>query len=403
MEGTDRQGRPYSPIRDFPDFSRLRVDSGAFDAALAELELLQANLNPTVVYTSREIIVRSAAVETGAVEQLYEITPGMTMSVALDEEGWQAGVERTDANALAHVEAQLAAYQSIRGDSGTRLITEAWIRNLHEDLTQGQQSYTVLTPIGFQERPLPRGQYKDTSNEVITRKGERHLYCPVTDTAPEMGRLVEWMHSEEFAESHPVMQATYAHWGLTHIHPFADGNGRVARALASLILLRTVGVPLLITADRKYPYFQALEAFDVGELQAGLDYFQNRCLDALTWFAELLRAAARPTISHHLMQLKTLTSRTEQDIESPDDAAIRVAEAVAANLEKASQAAADDFSGQVSLGIHRPARIYSDITGFREINSQKLSPAVKERIPDPHPIALRYGQLMLTLVPRVIN
>ena len=45
---------------------------------------------------------------------------------------------------------------------------------------------------------------------------------------------------------HPAVQAAYAHYALTAIHPFADGNGRLARTVASVFLMRSAGVPLFL-------------------------------------------------------------------------------------------------------------------------------------------------------------
>jgi Fic family protein len=49
-----------------------------------------------------------------------------------------------------------------------------------------------------------------------------------------MERFVREISSPEFAAAHPIIQAAFAHYVLVAIHPFADGNGRVARALGVL-------------------------------------------------------------------------------------------------------------------------------------------------------------------------
>lgn len=54
-----------------------------------------------------------------------------------------------------------------------------------------------------------------------------------------------------FASSHPVVQAAYVHHALAAVHPFAEGNGRVARALASVFLYRGVDVPLVVFSDQQ--------------------------------------------------------------------------------------------------------------------------------------------------------
>jgi Fic family protein len=71
----------------------------------------------------------------------------------------------------------------------------------------------------------------------------------------------------------PIHLTAYILWRLNWIHPFTDGNGRTARAVAYLVLCVRLGyrlpgtrtIPELIAAD-KSPYYSALEAADAGDL-----------------------------------------------------------------------------------------------------------------------------------------
>ncbi len=47
-----------------------------------------------------------------------------------------------------------------------------------------------------------------------------------------------WLNSPEAMEVHPILRAGIAHYILVAIHPFVEGNGRVSRAFATLVLLR---------------------------------------------------------------------------------------------------------------------------------------------------------------------
>jgi Fic family protein len=77
-------------------------------------------------------------------------------------------------------------------------------------------------------------------------------------TPSEMQRLVSEMRSDSFSSAHPVVQASYVHYGLVVIHPFADGNGRVARALASAFTYRAMSMPIVILSEHKTSYLDAL-------------------------------------------------------------------------------------------------------------------------------------------------
>lgn len=83
---------------------------------------------------------------------------------------------------------------------------------------------------------LPDGQsghYKTRSNRIVDHKGVT-VYTP---PPPEKCRpltieLLKWINSKESGTLHPIITGAIAHHRLVSIHPFADGNGRISRALA---------------------------------------------------------------------------------------------------------------------------------------------------------------------------
>lgn len=74
-----------------------------------------------------------------------------------------------------------------------------------------------------------------------------------------MEQLVAWLNSEEAARLHPVERAALAHFRLVHIHPFVDGNGRTARLLMNLLLMRDGYPPAIIRREERGRYFDALD------------------------------------------------------------------------------------------------------------------------------------------------
>jgi hypothetical protein len=90
-------------------------------------------------------------------------------------------------------------------------------------------------------------------------------YCPPEHVDREMERLVE-MHLAH-ADVAPEIEAAWLHHRFVQIHPFQDGNGRVARALATLVCLRGGGFPLVVRASEKAAYIEALRAADRADLQ----------------------------------------------------------------------------------------------------------------------------------------
>lgn len=193
-----------------------------------------------------------------------------------------------------HFAAQLAAYELVL-DAATRHtpVSEAWLRGLHAQVTAAQSAYPVHTPVGRQNHPLPHGEYKDQPNHVRGRDGRLHAYAPVAATGPEMHHLVEQLHGTAFTAVHPVVQAAFAHYTLVAVHPFADGNGRTARAVASVYTYRSTGCPLVIFADQRPGYRRALADADAGRLQAFVDFVFDRIVDTLAMVADDLRVTRR--------------------------------------------------------------------------------------------------------------
>ena len=86
-----------------------------------------------------------------------------------------------------------------------------------------------------------------------------------------MAALVELHLAHEAQGVAPEVEAAWLHHRFTQIHPFQDGNGRVARALASLVLLRAGWFPLVVTRDERDEYIGALESADSGDLAPLID------------------------------------------------------------------------------------------------------------------------------------
>lgn len=104
-------------------------------------------------------------------------------------------------------------------------INEAAIFNLHKILTNG------LLP---EERS---GRYKDKQNYVIDERKVR-IFTPPSpaETPGAIRELLDWLDSPGSRELPPVLVAAIFHHRFVSIHPFIDGNGRLARALAAWIL-----------------------------------------------------------------------------------------------------------------------------------------------------------------------
>jgi hypothetical protein len=295
IELLQRADAEYVKFRPFADWSRCTVDPQRW-SAFKRLVSATKRVSPDRLRNALDIVKSTAAVETGAIEGLYETDASFTFSVAAEAAVLTgATAEAAKDERLRLIEAQLEAYDyALDFATGSAPLTEAWIRELHGVMCRNQETYWVQTVAGPQAQRLPRGEYKTHANHVRTPDGSIHSYAPVVDTAPEMQRIVDEMQSEEFRDAHPIVQAAFAHHSFVVIHPFADGNGRVARALASVFPLRSDSIPLLILTEQKPEYLASLRDADGGTLQRFVDFLVGRTMDAALLLNDSVRAGALP-------------------------------------------------------------------------------------------------------------
>lgn len=216
---------------------------------------------------------REWAIETGVIENLYDIDRGVTQT--LIEQGFKAELmghgssdkprEYVLATLKSHMDTIDWLFDRVTTDDA---ISCFFIKQLHQLLTENQTTTEALTPDGrMTEIPLLRGQWKVQPNSP-TREGITYEYCPPIKVEEEMQRLVE-IHQQQVASNIPCeIQAAWLHHRFTQIHPFQDGNGRVARAITTLILIKGGLFPFTILREKRADYIAALEQADEGNLAA---------------------------------------------------------------------------------------------------------------------------------------
>ena len=148
-------------------------------------------------------------------------------------------------------------------------LTQNFIRTLHKTLLR--EDYTVYRNLpGGQVTSyvIHAGQYKTRPNSVITRYGDRFDYVSPEETPALMTDLVDWYNTaEQSGKFTPVELAAIFHYRYIRIHPFEDGNGRIARLMSNYILARH-GCPMIVVRSRKKNEY--LEALHKTDLTVGL-------------------------------------------------------------------------------------------------------------------------------------
>lgn len=231
---------------------------------------------------------REWAIETGIIERLYTWDRGVTE--VLIEQGIESsiishgsGISQPEAD---HIQALINDHMGIVEGlfsyvKGEEPLTEHFIRGLQAQFTAHQDYTEAITESGEIIRvTLRKGEYKTLPNNPKRPDGVVHAYCSPELTKEEMESLVRMYRSAESTYS-PEIKSAWLHHRFTQIHPFQDGNGRVARALASLVFLRDGLFPLVVRDSDRKEYIGALETADTGDLKPLVTFFARRQKEAI--------------------------------------------------------------------------------------------------------------------------
>jgi Fic family protein len=168
--------------------------------------------------------------------------------------------------------------------------TQHYTKPLSEDRLFGWHS--ALFPAGRSGMyKITVGNWRDTTTgpmQVVSGAMGRekvHFEAPSSDKVPEeIAQFIAWYNTN--AHQDPVIKAAIAHLWFVTIHPFDDGNGRIARSIADMQLARSdesaqrfYSMSAQIQLERK-GYYTILEKTQKGELDITewLDWFLT-CLD----------------------------------------------------------------------------------------------------------------------------
>ena len=127
------------------------------------------------------------------------------------------------------------------------------------------------------------GEYRKTQVVVKNNQtGQVSFRPPEASTIPsQIKDLLVFIESSQNQDIHPVLKSGIVHYELVRIHPFLDGNGRVARALSTLILfLEGYDIRKFFSLEEYFDskaseYYDALQSVEKtgGDLTKWLEYF----------------------------------------------------------------------------------------------------------------------------------
>jgi Fic family protein len=275
----------WKPISDLPAEWSSWKDQGLIRLS-QEWQHNKKNIDGDRLKVYVEQLEREWAIETGQIEGLYALDRGLTQT--LIEHGLNAIEIPHYASSTPHQTQSLIISQKevVEGlfafVKQEQPLTKHYIRALHAELTREQDHTEARDHLGrYVQTPLLKGAWKLHPNNPTRPDGSVHKYCPPEHVESEMDNLIKWHGEHKGKEVTPEIEAAWLHHRFAQVHPFQDGNGRVARALATLVYLQAGWLPLVVTSVQRTAYIHGLEQADQGQLKPLVDFFGDNAKERL--------------------------------------------------------------------------------------------------------------------------
>ena len=256
------------------------LDVGWEDLSVSEIPRIKAiwrdqqeRLEGTkIVSNFIERLSREWAIETGIIEGLYDIE--LKVKQILIDQGFREellifnSINCPQKLVLSLLNDQKLVLEDVfEFVKSERNFSIYYIKEIHAVLLRSQTFTEAINLLGRPvEMELIKGDWKKQSNSP-TRNGMIFKYCPPEQVASEMERLVELYAGQVIREVPTEIRAAWLHHRFTQIHPFQDGNGQLARAITSFVLIKDGLFPFVVTREDRTAYLDALEAADCNDLK----------------------------------------------------------------------------------------------------------------------------------------
>lgn len=302
--------------------SKLKTNGtlAALDALRVEWEKNLQSMTEADRVSIRQRSLRKLSIETGIIERLYDIEWGLTLTLVAEgfsKEVIERAGGRIDEGTIETLKAQRDSLEMVLAfERSERKLNTAFIKELHSALTRTQLTHVVYDINGRRmEIPLDHGAWKTQANHVERQDGTVLEYTPPEHVASEVDRLIELFEEVDAKpDMHAIVKAAWFHHSFVCIHPFADGNGRVARALTLLVIEKHRFAPLVVDRLHRDDYLKALDAANNGDLNPLVSLFvkleSNALAGELERPQELVTSGLSTEVAHTLAeQLAALRSR----------------------------------------------------------------------------------------------
>jgi Fic family protein len=297
--------------------------------------------------TVRDELIARSGVASPAIRRLRRQARQEAFSASTSIEGFAVA---RDAHALANREATSVPDDADRAALGCYALAMQHVETLAAD-PHFRWLDRVLLDLHFEacsfQRDRAPGLWR-TGPVFVTRPGGQPAYCgPSAQSVPAlMAQVVGWLADGDRG-AHPAVRAAMAHLHLVCVHPFRDGNGRLARIVQSLVLARSGSLPPELGSIE--PYLARHTDDYYAELVAAQGDSYDPARDASSWVgfcvsAHLHEARARLAQLDAATQRWTVLERLVAERSWPDRLVIALEQALFDSCSRGVYAAEAEVS-----------------------------------------------------------
>jgi len=335
-------------IYDYHDWPNFTWDADAISARLGEVRHRQGKIlgqmqglgfslqEEAMLQTLTLDVIKSSEIE-GELLNPEQVRSSIARRLGLET----AGTEKAERDVEGVVEMMLDATQHF-----DRPLTANRLKGWHAALFPTGYSGMYKIKVADWREDVMQVTSGGMGKEIV------HFEAPPPRRVPhEMERFLDWMNGEQHLD--PVLKAAIAQLWFVTIHPFDDGNGRIARAIADLQLARADNSPqrfysmsAQILLERK-AYYNMLESTQRGDLDI---------TPWLSWFLDCLYRSMERTDE---TVAKALTRGKFWNTHEPTDFNTR--------QQKMLQLLLDDFFGKLNVSKYATIAKTSTDTALRDI------------------------------------
>lgn len=205
---------------DKPRIEKLLVEASTLNSAISDLPILpqwSSQIDPELLYSS---VAGTAAIEGNSLnaEEVRELDEGKIPD---------AGHTAKDRLEITNLIGAYRAIETLSTKPVPLIFSETHIKELHKHITY-ELPYEDNIP----------GTYRNGMVKVGD-KAHGGIYTPpkiIEDVQNLMHEFIDWINNDDLINENTFVRAALAHYHFSLIHPFWDGNGRVARLLEALLL-----------------------------------------------------------------------------------------------------------------------------------------------------------------------